>query len=178
MKINEEKETMELSGNVQKLMNEGMTELEALRFMNDAARQAAGLNPTESTIPTNVDSEFITPPHLALANDAPVGSFGFQLLDETCAHPVAPQYVGTIHGVKIYLGERKSKIFPVNDQEGIERPYIIIKADCGLRELFEDICYVRGCYDLDRELSGYKPIFWGTPGTWQDTSRFLIELSK
>ena len=77
--------------------------------------------------------------------------------------------VGILHGVKIFISDENSKMFPCNDHEGVRRPYITIKPDYDPMELFDDVCYVRGRYDLSRVLDGFEPIEWEAgPGTWRD----------
>jgi|GEM_PF-5705305 len=119
-------------------------------------------------------SEFVSSPHLGVANDSPVGSLGFRLNDETCTHPVAPILVGILHGVPVFVWESRATLLPCGDHEGLTGGlHLIIKRDCTSKELLEAVCYLSGRYDLDRALDGLKPIDWGTPGTWSDVHQII-----
>jgi len=93
--------------------------------------------------------------------------------DETCMRPVAPVYAGLLHGVSVFFGGRQAKDFPAGDEAGTERPRITVKPECGTEELFKAVCYVRGRYDLERELDGLEPFNWGPVGTYQDAYHVL-----
>ena len=85
--------------------------------------------------------------------------------------------IGILHGVIICVGTENSKMSPVGDHEGTRRPTIVITPDCSKEELFETVCYVRGRYDIDRELSGLQPFEWGESGNWNDVHELFKKLS-
>jgi len=69
-------------------------------------------------------------------------------------------------------------LFPINDREGTVRPYIVIKPDCTAGHLFEEVCFIRGKYDLARALDGLDPFNWGNVGEFSDVHTMISSIKS